>query len=258
LGRYVHILSESENVRIEDVNNPGTTIVARPVGHISQKETHVFEQIPGLPAEIGARWWLCEGQPEFSMNLPFYGNMNDTHPAYKKLTISHAYDPESAFWIFREVSYLARSNRAKYGKPINAYYHAYEKRLFAEQEGITKELIERYNKDRKDAAEWITDYLFATQQAAMNRAGLIRKELVKHMATKSGDLFVVPSDTIPYVNAHFEIHPTSGDALLTNSDIAEIVEIPQDKPSSPSIRLTALASPAIHKIVMGIANTPNL
>ena len=224
-GTYVHMVGESENVRIQNVNDPSTTIVARPIGHVTQKETHIYEQLPQLPKEIGARWWFLEGQPEHSMNLPFYGNINDTHPAYKKLVPFRAYDPESAFWIFRETSYLARSNRKQYGKPIHAYYKAYEAKLYAEQEAVTKELIDKFNKDPKDAAEWITDYTFATSQAAMNRAGLIRKALLKHIETKSGDLFVVPSDSMPYVNAHFEIHPTSGDAILTSSDIYDIANV---------------------------------
>jgi dipeptidase len=221
LGRYIHMLSESENATLPDPAGSGT-VSARLVGHITQKEAHIYEQIPELPPEIGARWWFIEGQPEFSLNLPFYGNINDTHPAYKKLTVSHAFDPESAFWIFREVSYLGRANRKQYGKPIQAYWQEYEKKLYAEQDAITKELIERYKKDPKDAAEWITDYTIATAQAGMNRAGLIRNALVKHMATNSGDLFVVPSDSTPFVNATFDIHPTSGDALLTLNDTIDV------------------------------------
>jgi len=220
-GRYVHMLSESENATLPNPTGIGT-VAARLVGHITQKEAHTYEQIPELPPEIGARWWFIEGQPEFSLNLPFYGNIKDTHPAYKKLTVSHAFDPESAFWIFREVSYLGRNNRKQYGKPIQAYWRAYEAKLFAEQEAITKELITRYKADPNDAAEWITDYTIATAQAGMNRAGLIRKALVKHMATNSGDLFVVPSDSIPFVNATFDIHPTSGDALLTIQDTIDV------------------------------------
>jgi dipeptidase len=219
LGRYIHMLAEGGEPQI-----PGTTIGARPIGTPSQKETHVYEYIPEFPPAIGARWWFQEGQPEHSVNLPFYGNINDTHPAYKKLTVAHAYDPESAFWVFRDLSYMARSNRVQYGRPIRAYWDTYEAKLFNDQAAITKELLERHNKDPKDAANWITDYTLTTTQNAMNRAGLIRKALQKHMGTNSGDLFVVPSDSIPFVSATFDIHATSGDALVSITDIKDVAE----------------------------------
>ena len=228
-GSYVHMYQEAETTQLPALGTPGSgsnpppdTVNARPVGHYTQKETHIYEQIPALPSDISARWWFLEGQPEHSVNLPFYGNINDTHPAYKKLVPFRAYDPESAFWIFRELSYLARSNRKQYGHSAHDYWRAYETKLYNEQAGVTSELIERYNKDPKDAANWITDYTFATSQAAMNRAGLIRKALLKHISTNSGDVFVVPSDTIPFTNGTFDIHPTSGDAQLTTSDIADV------------------------------------
>ena len=218
----VNMYRETENAQIENVNSPGTTTSVRSIGHYTQMETHIFELLPDLPPEIGARWWFQQGQAEHAVNLPFYGNINDTHPAYKKDVPYRAYDPESAFWIFRDVSFLSRSNRKQYGNPIHDYWHAYENKLYAEQEAITKELIDRYKKDRKDAGEWITDYTIATSQAAMNRAGLIRKALLKHIDTRSGDLFVVPGNSAPFINGTFDIHPTAGSANLTISDIYDV------------------------------------
>ena len=222
-GSYVHIFNETERAQLPDnAGAAGATVNARPIGHWTQKETHIYEQIPELPAEIGARWWFQEGLPLHSVNLPFYGNINDTHPAYKKLVSFRGYDPESAYWIFRDLSYLARSNRALYGLPIHEYWHNYEKKLYAEQEAVTKELIERYNNDPADAASWITDYTIATAQAAMNRAGLFRKALMEHIAGRPGELFVVPDDSIAFTSGTFEIHPTGGYAILTGSDIADV------------------------------------
>ena len=218
----VNMYRETENAQIINVNNPGTTTNARPIGHYTQMESHIYEYLPELPPEIGARWWFQESQPEHSVNLPFYGNITDTHPAYKKNVPYMAYDPESAFWIFREVSYLARSNRKQYGHSVHDYWHAYETKLYKEQDDITKELIEKYKANPKEAAEWITDYTFATSQAAMNRAGLIRKALLKHIDTRSGDLFVVPSNSIPFTNGTFDIHPTAGTANISDTDITDV------------------------------------
>lgn len=220
----VNMYRESENAQIENVNSPGTTTSARPIGHITQMEAHIYELL-GFPPEIGVRWWFQQGQTEHSVNLPLYGNINDTHPAYKKDVPYRAYDPESAFWIFREVSYLARSNRKQYGRPIHDYWRAYETKLYNDQTAITKELLERHNADPKDASQWITEYTIATSQAAMNRAGLFRKALLKHIDTRSGDLFVVPGDSVPFTNGTFDIHPTAGTANLTATDIYDAANI---------------------------------
>ena len=234
-GRYIHMVADNE-----------TSTSFRFIGTITQKEAHIFEQIPGLPPEIGCRWWLIEGQPEYSVYLPFYGNVNDFHPAYKRLTVSHAFDPESAFWMFREISQLGRANRSMYGKPIQAYWYNYEEKLFDEQEGVLKELLARYESNTEDAAEWITDYTLKTSQAAMNRAGVIRKELVKHMGytpntnnVLNNTLFVVPDDSVPYVNATFDIHPTSGDALFVTSNARRTLE------NSHDVRIIAAVEDAL-------------
>lgn len=220
----VNMLRETETAQIPNVSGDAM-ITARPIGHYTQKESHIYEWIPGIPPEIGGRWWFLEGQPEHSVNLPFYGNINDTHPAYKKNVTYRAYDPESAFWIFREVSYLARANRKMYGHAVHDYWHAYEKKLYAEQESVTKELIQKYKANPKDAAEWITNYTFAAAQAAMNRAGVIRSALVKHMAANPDSIFVVPSDSIPFINGTFDIHPTAGTANLSSADIYDAASI---------------------------------
>lgn len=217
----VNMLRETETAQIPSPDG-NSMITARPIGHYTQKEAHTYEWLPELPPEIGARWWFIVGQPEHSVNLPFYGNITDTHPAYQKEVPYRAYDPESAFWIFRELSYLARSNRKQYGKPVHEYWHNYEKKLYDEQAAITKELIAKHNANPEEAAQWITDYTMATAQAAMNRAGVIRKALLKHIETSPGELFVVPDDSVAFMDATYDIHPTAGTANIDNEKLEEI------------------------------------
>ena len=50
--------------------------------------------------------------------------------------------------------------------------------------------------------------------------------------------------------------PSETSSAITSIVSALIVETPQARPSRPSIRLTALVMPTIHKTVMGTASQP--
>ena len=171
----------------------------RPIGVITQPETHVYEMVRGYPAAIGARFWLAMAQSEHSVNLPFYGAITDTHPFYKTEALFAEYQADSAFWIFQDLAYLARSDRANYGDPIKNYWRNYELKLYEEQTSIETDLLYTYLKSPADAAAMITDYTVATSQAAMNRAKLLREALKTHIATAPGTRFVVPTESTPYV-----------------------------------------------------------
>lgn len=190
----------------------------RPVGSIRQMETHIYEMVKGYPAEIGARWWMAMAQSEHSVNLPFYGAITDTHPYYKKEAREAAYEPESAYWIFGDLAYLARGNRVKYGKPIQDYWRKYELKLYDQQASVEKELLSVYSRDKAAGRKMITDYTIATSQAAMNKAAQIRKALLAHIAARPNELFSVPSDLLPFSNIE-----TEGD--LTSSELALVANL---------------------------------
>lgn len=190
----------------------------RPIGVITQQETHIYEMVKGYPAEIGARWWMAMAQSEHSVNLPFYGAITDTHPYFKKEVFSRAYEPDSAYWIFQDLAFLARGNRAKYGKPIQDYWRQYELKLYDEQASVEKDLLSTYSRDRVAARKMITDYTIASSQAAMNKAAQIRKALIAHIAARPGELFTVPSDLIPFTDVTTE-------GGLTPSELAIVANL---------------------------------
>lgn len=173
----------------------------RPIGVITQQETHIYEMKRNYPEEIAAQWWMATAQSEHSVYLPFYGAITDTHPFFKNEVFSEEYDPSSAFWVFQDLAFLARSNRTKYGKPIQNYWRQYELKLVSEQAAIETELLSLYSRDRNAARKMITEYTIATTQNAINKASQIRKALIEHIASRPNDTFTVPSDQIPYVDS---------------------------------------------------------
>jgi dipeptidase len=170
----------------------------RPIGTAGQIETHIYEMVRGYPASIGARFWMAMAQSEHSVYLPYYGAITDTHPYYKNEAAEYAaYQRDSAFWIFQDLAFKARSNREKYGKPIKDYWLDYERKLFNEQAQIENNLVREYQSDPNVAAKYITDYTIAQSQAAIDKAVEIRDALDKHIAERPGDTFVVPADKTP-------------------------------------------------------------
>lgn len=219
----------------------------RPIGVVTQQETHIYEMVKGYPAEIGARWWMAVAQSEHSVYLPFYGAITDTHPYFQKEAAREAYEPDSAFWIFQDLAFKARGNRAKYGKPVQDYWRQYELKLYNEQASVESELLSTYARDRAAGRRMITDYTIATTQAAINKAAQIREALIEHMAARSGDLFTVPSDLIPYTDAT----PATD---LTSAEMAAVANLLGLAPS----QVTAASLGTVSKSETGWGSAPEV
>ena len=184
----------------------------RPIGHNTTQEAHIIEIVRDFPGVIGARTYLCGAQPEDSVYLPFYGNMTALHPYAETIVDGNyktsgdvkvaypRYQSDSYYFIFQDLGFRARENRAMYGAPIKAYWRAYELKLAGQQKDVEKKLLAYYKQSPALADSYITEYTLNTLQRAMNRAALMRKALIRHTQTAPGTLFTVPTDSTPYVN----------------------------------------------------------
>lgn len=168
----------------------------RPIGVASQIETHIYEMGKDYAPSIGARFWMAMAQSEHSVYLPFYGLITDTHPYFQKETDYGTPEAESAYWVFQELAYNARSNRKMYGKPIQAFWKSYEEKLIAEQIAVEAEMLRLYAQNPTEAADYITKYTIETAGRAMAKAGQINVALTEHIRANSGDKFTVPEETL--------------------------------------------------------------
>ena len=189
---------------------PTGAAAIRVIGYYTQQNAHVFEVGGNLPPEIGSRFWLCMSAAEQGVYLPFYGNITDTHPKLKfNVTEPNAttssggtsliptYDPNSAQKIFAHLGYLARGDRKNYIAPIQAFWRAYELKLYEEQEKVVEpELLRLYAKDPAEAAKYITDYTIEMSDKAINAAEKIHDALVAHIAANPNTLFVIPAELV--------------------------------------------------------------
>ena len=203
----------------------GATAI-RTIGYFTQQHTHIFDVGGNLPPEIGARFWIGMAASETSVNLPFYGNITDTHPRHKfNITAANTettgngvntippYDPNSGYSIFSRTGFLARGDRKNYVAPIQAFWRAYELKLYEDQEKVIEpELLRLYNESPEDAAKFITDYTIEVADRAFRAAEKIHDSLVAHIATAPNTLFAIPAELIePTINETALRTPTDDD-----------------------------------------------
>jgi dipeptidase len=207
-------------------NGNGTDILAageiRPIGHFTHRFTHVFEVSKGaadLPPEIGSRFWIAMAAAETSVNLPFYGNITDTHPMHKydikdpntattglglnNVPYSGEDTKKSAFMLFARIGYLARADRKNYVAPIQAFWRDYELKLDEDQTKVIEpEVVRLYKEVSPEAsAKFATDYTIAVSDRAFRAAIKILDALEAHVAAAPNTLFEIPAELIePTIN----------------------------------------------------------
>ena len=137
-------------------------------------EAHIFQIYDDMPAEVPGVMWLAIGSPTVSPYLPYFGNINDTIPAYQVET--NEYDPESFYWAADNILAAMLADEANLKDEIR------EKIVTIEQEGINKfeemrqELMTKYGEDPTAAAEWITEQTMSLAQSAFDQLKIIESE----------------------------------------------------------------------------------
>lgn len=139
-------LMEFTRYRFEDTkyscDNEGS--MTRPVGIERALQCHI-SQIRKNKPNIN---WVCLANSEFSVYMPFYGNIDDVADEFKVSTKDYNYN--SAFWKFKSVSNLAVKDRKEYGKIVRDKYNALENKWINNISAMDEE-YEKGNKSAKTA-----------------------------------------------------------------------------------------------------------
>ena len=209
----------------------------RPIGTATQQHSHIYDVGGNLPPEIGARFWNSRAQAETGVNIPFYGNIMDTHPRAKFNTTAidgvrsgqqippaerkPVYNPESAHSIFTHTGYLARADRWNYVAPIQAFWRDYELKLYNDLEKVIEpELLRLYAENPEASAKFITDYTIAVSDRAFRTAEIIHDALVAHISNAPNTLFKIPVELIEPTSTYL-VTPTDEDKkAVLNAGIA--------------------------------------
>ena len=140
------------------------------IGNDGTQECHVFELRPRLPDEIATVQWIAMTGAEFSVYLPYYGNMIteffDRYYFYDQQNFNASDLHNNTFWhIARRVHQLSKgpgtsniAQRAKYGDSVLAFWERYQKSLIEQQGMVDTTMAKILKNEGRDAAEkWATE-----------------------------------------------------------------------------------------------------
>ncbi|MCL1982943.1 MAG: C69 family dipeptidase [Clostridiales bacterium] len=179
------------------------------IGNENTQEAHIIEQRPWMPDELATIEWIAMGPAEFSVYLPFFGNL--ITDVFDKFYISdhQSYiqgDPyANSFWhTFRGLHNLSTrgtvtasnttvtiANKAKYGAGVKAFWERYQKSLIEQQAVVDKALEKYLAKEGREATEaLITSISMAVQEEAYDYAQMLTAELKAYVAAGAAGNFV--------------------------------------------------------------------
>lgn len=160
------------------------------VGNENQAECHVFEIRPNMPKALATIQWQTMSRAEFSIYLPFYGNLlTDTSEIFQTEylpdidNIEEVLDEEdfpaetSAYWVFAALNDLCDNDREHYGANVKAFWEAYQKALIEQQAAVDTAMKKIYKYSPALAEEKATALGKAVSEEAFGYAKSMLSEL---------------------------------------------------------------------------------
>ncbi|MGM9613229.1 MAG: dipeptidase, partial [Butyricicoccus sp.] len=119
------------------------------IGNENQAECHVFEIRSNMPEALATIQWQAMSRAEFSVYLPYYGNLlTDTSEIFQTEylpwidDIEEVLDDEdfpaetSAYWVFAALNDLCDNDRERYGTNVKLFWENYQKKLIEQQAAV--------------------------------------------------------------------------------------------------------------------------
>ena len=156
----------------------------RTIGTAATCEAHIVQLKKDYPAELGGLLWMTMGNPEHSVYLPSYGNIQSTVEAYQ--VKAPVYNAQSAYWKFRSLAALSALNREKYGAGVRNYWKQYENKLIETQKQTDAQVIAMMKQNKEQAAKHTTKLAADIATDAMTKADTMFHELMAYVAKEEG------------------------------------------------------------------------
>lgn len=152
--------------------------IERVIGTTGSAECHIFQIDASMPTELATVQWVCMANADCSTFVPFYGALlTDTSKAYKLEALK--YNPDSAYWTFRNVGYLCEEgeNRTLYRPGVTAFYETYMKTVEELQKNVNKQMLNVYNTDRENLEYYATNLGIAIGDETLGFARTLSSEV---------------------------------------------------------------------------------
>lgn len=134
-----------------------------------------------LPDPIGGIIWFGVDDTYSTVYVPMYCSMTEVPHSFAVGNGSMmTFSDDAAFWVFNQVSNLAYTRYSNMIPEIQKVQSALENKFVAYTNVVDKAALELYNKDPKEAIQFLTDYSVNQGNSTVARW----KELYAHLFTK--------------------------------------------------------------------------
>ncbi len=134
-----------------------------------------------LPDPIGGILWFGVDDTYSTVYVPMYCSMTEVPHSFAVGNGSMmTFSDDAAFWVFNQVSNLAYTRYSNMIPEIQKVQSALENKFVSYTNVVDKAALELYNKDPKEAIQFLTDYSVNQGNSTVSRW----KELYAHLFTK--------------------------------------------------------------------------
>lgn len=166
-----------------DVTLPGQE-GNRVIGTERSSQIHILQTFPEWPAECAAIDWLCLGNTEHSVFIPFFAGITDTAAAYK--VDGDTYDPSGAFWMFKRIDTIAEQNRTLYGQGVKEFWKQQEELMYQEMLKAAPVMISKYAESRTAGDAYVTELGIQMAEREMTYSDNLYAKLLTTMMHNTG------------------------------------------------------------------------
>ena len=180
-----------------DVNLPGNE-GNRVIGTPNSSQIHILQTFPDWPAECAAIDWICLGNTEHSVFIPFFSGITDTAAAYK--VDGDTYDASGAYWKFKRIDTLAELDRSLYSESVRKFWKFQEEDMYQQMLDAAPVMLEKYAVSSEAGDAYVTQLGIQMAEYAMTLSDNLFAKLytgVMHNTGRTADRVAVFLADVP-------------------------------------------------------------
>ena len=180
-----------------DVNLPGNE-GNRVIGTPNSSQIHILQTFPDWPAECAAIDWICLGNTEHSVFIPFFSGIIDTAAAYK--VDGDTYDASGAYWKFKRIDTLAELDRSLYSESVRKFWKFQEEDMYQQMLDAAPVMLEKYAESSEAGDAYVTQLGIQMAEYAMTLSDNLFAKLytgVMHNTGRTADRVAVFLADVP-------------------------------------------------------------
>lgn len=174
--------------------NEGNRVIGTP----NSSQIHILQTFPDWPAESAAINWICLGNTEHSVFIPFFSGITDTADAYK--VDGDTYDASGAYWKFKRIDTLAELDRSLYSESVRKFWKFQEEDMYQQMLDAAPVMLEKYAVSSEAGDAYVTQLGIQMAEYAMTLSDNLFAKLytgVMHNTGRTADRVAVFLADVP-------------------------------------------------------------